>query len=181
MIGKKMEKAINGQINNEMYSAFLYMSMSLWSDQKGFKGISKWFMVQYHEEMVHAMKMLEFVQSRGGTVTLGAIKQPPTEWKSLLDAFEQTLKHEQFITKCINDLVALARSENDNAAEIFYQWYVTEQVEEEQNDTDIIQLLKMAGDSMQGIMMVNAQLSARGVTVPTDYSLGVTKQMKAAG
>jgi ferritin len=181
VIGKKLEKAINGQINNEMYSAYLYMAMSAHADSRGLKGFAKWFMVQYHEEMVHAMKMLEFVQSRNWEVKLGTIKEPPSSWKTPLEMFEKTLEHEQFITKCINDLVALARTEKDNAGEVFYQWYVTEQVEEEQNDNDIINMLKMAGDSMQGLMMVDAQLATRMVTVPTNFSLGVAKQMKAAG
>jgi ferritin len=179
MISKKMEKAINGQINNEMYSAYLYMAMSAHAANEGLKGFSHWFMVQYHEEMVHAMKMYEFVQSRGGTVELQAIKLPPKSWKSPMQMFQDTYKHEQFITTCINDLVALAREEKDNASEIFYQWYVTEQVEEEENDTEIIAMLKMAGDSSQGIMMVDAKVGARMTTVPTDFSLGVTAQMKA--
>ena len=181
MISKKMEQAINTQINNELYSAFLYMSMSAFSDSQGLKGFAKWFMTQYHEEMVHAMKMYEHVQARGGKIKLGAIKAPPTTWKSPQDMFEQTYKHEQFITKCINNLVALARTENDNASEIFYQWFVTEQVEEEENDTTIIAQLKLVDGNSNGLMMLDKDLSVRAVTVPTDFSLGVGKQMKAAG
>ena len=181
MIGKKMEKAINGQINNEMYSAYLYMAMSAHAQSTGLKGFANWFMVQYHEEMVHAMKMYEFLQSRGGTVRLQALKEPPSAWKSPLEMFEKTLEHEQFITGCINDLVDLARAEKDHAAEVFYQWYVTEQVEEENNDNEIIAQLKLVGDSPQGLMMVDAQLAARMTTVPTEFSKGVEKQMKAAG
>lgn len=180
MIGKKMEDAINVQITNEMYSAYLYMSMSAFSDSLGLKGFAKWFMVQYHEEMVHAMKMYEFVQARGGTVRLGQLKEPPCTWASPTDMFEQTYKHEQFITGCINNLVELARAEKDNASEIFYQWYVTEQVEEEENDTDILAQLKLIGDHVGGLMMLDKELGARMLTVPTDFSLGVSKQMKGA-
>jgi len=178
MIGKKMEKALNGQINNEMYSAYLYMAMSAHAAAEGLKGFANWFMVQFHEEMVHAMKFYEFVLARGGTVELQAIKQPPKSWKSPMQMFQDTYKHEQFITACINDLVALARKENDNASEVMLQWYVTEQVEEEENDTEIIGMLKMAGESTQGLMMIDAKLGARMTTVPTDYSKGVSAQMK---
>jgi ferritin len=181
MLSKKMEKALNGQINNEMYSAYLYMAMSADAAAKGLPGFANWFMVQYHEEMVHAMKFYEFVQSRGGTVKLQAIKEPAASWKTPMKMFEDTYTHEQFITKCINDLVALARSENDNATEIFLQWYVTEQVEEEENDTEILAKLKLVADSPQALMMVDGQLGARMATVPTDFSKGVAAQMKAAG
>jgi ferritin len=181
MISKKMEKAINGQINNEMYSAYLYMSMSGHCQNIGLKGFANWFMVQYHEEMLHAMKMYEFVQNRGGKVALAAIKQPPTEFTSPMDMFQKTYTHEQFITKCINDLVDLARSEKDHASEVFYQWYVTEQVEEENNDTEIIAKLKLINNNSQGLMMLDTELGARMTTVPVEFSKGVTAQMKAAG
>ncbi|MDD4623542.1 MAG: ferritin [Kiritimatiellae bacterium] len=180
MISKKMEEAINTQINNEMYSAYLYMAMSTYSDSIGLKGFAKWFMVQYHEEMVHAMKMYEFIQSRGGAVKLGALKKPPQTWKSPTDMFEQTYKHEQFITGCINDLVDLARAEKDKASEIFYQWYVTEQVEEEDNDTTILAQLSLIGDGKNGLRMLDKELGARAVNVPTDFSMGVSAQMKNA-
>ena len=181
MISKKIENAINTQITNELYSAFLYMSMSAFSDSLGLKGFAKWFMTQYHEEMVHAMKMYEFIQARGGIVKLDALKAPPTVWKSPTDMFEQTYKHEQFITKCINNLVELARAEKDNASEVFYQWYVTEQVEEEENDTTILSQLRLIDGNANGLMMLDKDLSARTVTVPTNFTLGVSKQMKAMG
>jgi len=179
MISKKIEKALNGQINNEMYSAYLYMSMSSHAMNVGLKGFANWFMVQYHEEMLHAMKMFEFITRRGGKVALGAIKEPPLEWKSPLDMFEKTLEHEQFITKCINDLTDLAIAEKDHASQVFLQWYVNEQVEEEENDHDIIAQLKLAKDNVQGIMMIDAQLAARMTTVPTDFSKGVEAALKA--
>ncbi len=180
MISKKMEDAINNQINNEMYSAYLYMAMAAYSDSIGLPGFAKWFMVQYHEEMAHAMKMYEYLQSRGGTVKLGAIKKPPQTWKSPADMFEQTYKHEQFITGCISDLMDLAQAEKDRASEIFYQWYVTEQVEEEENDTAILAKLKLIGNGTNGLLMLDNELGARAVAVPTDFSLGVNAQMKNA-
>jgi ferritin len=181
MISKKMEKALNGQINNEMYSAYLYMSMSAHANDVGLKGFANWFMVQYHEEMVHAMKLYEHVQSRGGKPKLLAIKEPPATFASAMDMFQKTLMHEQFITKCINDLMDLAIAEKDHASQTFLQWYVTEQVEEEENDNDIIAQLKLIGSDVQGLMMLDRELSTRMTTVPTEFSKGVEAQMKAGG
>src|SRR4030042_6020840 len=145
MIGKKMESALNEQVNKELYSAYLYMSMSSFSDRIGLKGFSNWFMVQYHEEMLHAMKIHEYIRRQGGKVKLLSIKEPPSEFESPLDMFEKTLDHERFITRSINDLVDLSISEKDHATHIFLQWYVTEQIEEEENENDIIAKLKLVG------------------------------------
>ncbi|MBD3241341.1 MAG: ferritin [Chitinivibrionales bacterium] len=181
MLSQKMQAALNGQVNKEMYSAYLYMAMSAHSAEVGLKGFANWLMVQYHEEMLHAMKIYEFVQARGGSVELQAIEQPPAEWKNPLDMFENVLKHEQFVTKSINDLVDLAREEHDHASDIFLQWYVTEQVEEEESANDIITQLKLTGDNPQGIMMIDKDLAQRMTTVPTDFSKGIEAAMKAAG
>lgn len=180
MLSDKMVSALNGQINNEMYSAFLYMAMSSHSADKGLKGMANWFMVQYHEEMLHAMKFYEYVQRQGARVKLGALNEPPSEWKSPMEMFEAVLKHEQFITKCINDLTDLAIEEKDHATQIFLQWYVTEQVEEEENDNDIIAQLKVIGDNTQGLMMLDRELGQRATAVPTDYSNGIEAAIKAA-
>jgi ferritin len=179
MLSKKIETALNGQVNNEVYSAYLYMAMSSHATNTGLKGFANWFMVQYHEEMLHAMKLFEYIQKKGGVALVGTIKQPPASWASPLDMFEQTYTHEQFITKCINDLSDLAVAEKDHATQVFLQWYVNEQVEEEQNDTDIIAQLKMIGDSKPALVMLDKDLSARMVTVPTDYSKGVEAAMRA--
>jgi ferritin len=181
MLNKKMEAAINGQINHEMYSAFLYMSMSAYSTLIGLKGFANWFMVQYHEEMLHAMKMYEYVLKQGGAVQLAAVKAPPATFKSTLDMFQKTLEHERFITKCINDLVDLAVKEKDHASHIFLQWYITEQIEEESNDNDILAKLALVGDDRNGLFMVDKDLAARITTVPTEYSKGVEAAMAAAG
>jgi ferritin len=165
MISKKMVQSLNKQINNEIYSAYLYLSMSSYTTHIGLKGAANWFMVQYQEEMVHAMKMYDYLNSLGEHAQLAAIAAPPTEFGTLLSMFEQTLKHEQFITKCINDLMDLAVKEKDHASQIFLQWYVTEQIEEEGNDNDIIAQLKLVGDSAQGLMMIDRDLATR-VFVP---------------
>ena len=183
MISKKMEKALNEQMSKEMYSAYLYMSMSSHSSYTGLKGFANWFMVQYHEEMLHAMKLYEYVSRQGGKAKVMTIKEPPSDFKSPLDMFEKTLAHEKFITKSINNLVDLAIAEKDHATQIFLQWYVTEQIEEEENDNDIIAKLKLVstgGEGNNGLFMIDKDLAARLTTVPTDYSKGVEAAMKGA-
>jgi ferritin len=118
-------------------------------------------MVQYQEEMVHAMRMYNYINDQGGQVKLIAIAQPPTEFTSPLDMFEKTLEHEKFITKCIGDLVNLAMEEKDHATNIFLQWFVTEQIEEEANDNEVIAKLKLAGESGSALLMIDRELAAR--------------------
>ncbi|HOI16853.1 MAG TPA: ferritin [Geobacteraceae bacterium] len=166
MISKKMVQTLNKQLNNELYSAYLYLSMSSFTTFIGLKGAANWFMVQYQEEMTHAMKFYDYLNSQGEHAQLAAIAAPPTEFGTLLSMFEQTLKHEQFITKCINDLMDQAVKEKDHATQIFLQWFVTEQIEEEGNDNDIIAQLKLVGDNTQGLMMVDRDLATRVFTPP---------------
>ena len=166
MISKKMEAALNEQLNKEMYSAYLYMSMSAYSTHIGLKGFANWFMVQYQEEMMHAMKFYNYINDQGGRVMLIAIDAPPTAFESPLDMFEKTLKHEQFVTKRINDLVDLAIKEKDHATNICLQWYVTEQIEEEANDNDVIAKLKLVGKKGDALLMLDKELAARVFTPP---------------
>ena len=179
MLSEKMTAALNGQVNKEMYSAYLYMAMSTHSNEMGLKGFANWFMVQYHEEMFHAMKLYEYISRQGGLPVLKAIAEPPAAFDSAMDMFEKTLAHEQFITASINDLMEIAIAEKDHATRIFLQWYVTEQVEEEENDNDIIAQLKLIGNHPQGLMMLDRDLAARATTVPTDFSKGVEAAAKA--
>ena len=166
MIDKEMEEAINRQINEEMYSAYLYMSMSAHFESAGLKGFANWMHVQYQEEMDHAMKFYRYLNERGGKVRLYAINEPPHDWKSPLDAFEQTLKHERHITKCINDLADLAEKKKDRATFNLLQWYIDEQVEEESNDEEIINQLKLIGKDGQGILMLDKELAQRTYIPP---------------
>ena len=176
MITQKMEEALNGQVNKELYSAYLYMAMSAHCDSIGLKGFANWFMVQYHEEMFHTMKIYEYIQRQGGKVKLMAVQQPPSEWESPLKLFQKTLEHEKFITQSIHELVDLAIQEKDHATHIFLQWYVTEQVEEEENDNDILAKLNLVNagpGGNNGLFMIDKELAARTTTVPTDFSKGV--------
>jgi ferritin len=181
MITEKMTQALNEQVNREMYSAYLYMSMSAHCNQVGLKGFANWFMVQYHEEMLHAMKIYEYIQRQGAPIALAAIQAPPAAYESPLDLFTKTLAHEQFITRSINDLMELAIAEKDHASQIFLEWYVNEQVEEEENDNDIIAQLNLIKDNPQGLMMLDRELAGRVTTVPTDFSKGVEAAMATAG
>jgi len=166
MISEKMVNALNEQINKEIYSAYLYMSMSAYSTFIGLKGFANWFMVQYQEEMTHAMKIYDYVNDQGTQVKLMAISQPPTDFESPLDMFEKTLDHEKFVTKSINGLVDLAIEEKDHATNIFLQWFVTEQIEEEGNDNDIIAKLKLVGSEGNGLFMLDKELAQRVFTPP---------------
>lgn len=161
MIGKKMEKAINEQINKEIYSAYLYLSMSAYSANIGLPGFSHWFKMQYKEELAHAEKFFGYLLEQGNAVKLEAIAQPPAEFKSPTALFEQSLKHEQFVTKSIYSLVDLAIAEKDHASNQFLQWYVAEQVEEEAHASEILTKLQMVGDKNQGLLMLDAQLAGR--------------------
>lgn len=161
MLSKKMEEALNEQINKEMYSAYLYMAMSAHSTNIGLPGFANWFMVQYKEEMDHAMKIYNYINDQGGRVKLKAIDEPPSEFEDAMDMFNKTLKHEQFITKSINELVDLAIKEKDHATQIFLQWFVTEQIEEEGNDNDIIAKLKFADKEGNGLFMIDKELGTR--------------------
>jgi ferritin len=182
MISKKMESALNEQINKEMYSAYLYMAMSADATNKGLDGFARWFMVQYHEEMFHAMKFYEYVNDQGGKVALQAIQEPPAEFSGVQEMFEKTLEHEQFVTKSINELVDLAITEKDHATHHFLNWYVEEQVEEEKNDHDILAKLAMLSDDKKGhgLYMLDKELGARGLGIPSDFSVeGFTKGVES--
>lgn len=172
MLSERITEALNKQISNEIYSAYLYLSMSAHSTFIGLKGFANWFMVQYQEEMVHAMKIYDYIHAQGGQVKLMAVAQPPTEFGSPLEMFEKTLEHEKFVTKCINDLIDLAIEEKDHASNIFLQWFVTEQIEEEANDNEIISKLKLVGKEVNGLFMIDKELAARVFTPPATSKAG---------
>ncbi len=166
MIGTKMQKALNGQVNAELYSAYLYLSMAAHFESTNFSGMANWMRIQVQEEQFHAMKLFNYILERGGKVTLGPIEAPPNDWDSPLAVFEATLKHEQKVTGLINDLVYLAREEKDNASEIFLQWFVNEQVEEEDNASTIVGQLELIKDSPEALFMMDKDLSQRIFTPP---------------
>lgn len=161
MISEKMQKALNDQIQAEMSSSYLYLSMSACFHGVIMDGMAHWMSVQAKEENGHAMKMFGYLIERGGKVELQAIEKPKTTWASPLEAFKDTYKHEQYITSRINDLVKLAYDEGDVATLIFLQWFVTEQVEEEANASKIVAMLEMIGESKNGLFMLDHNLGKR--------------------
>ena len=164
MLNKKLEEALNAQINAEFWSAYLYLSMSSDMSDKGMAGVANWFAIQFKEEQDHAMKFFNYVISRGGKVTLKPIEKVDTEWKSPLAAFEQTLQHEEKVTSLINDLYALAEQEKDYATQSMLKWFIDEQVEEEENAKAIIDTLKLIGDNGYGLYQLDKELATRVYT-----------------
>ncbi len=160
-ISKKMEDAINKQINAEMYSAYLYQSMSAYCETVGMKGFANWMNVQAKEEMTHAMKFYNYILERGGKVVLQAIDAPKIDWKNLIEVFEDVYSHEQHVTSLINNLVDLATEEKDHATVNMLQWFIAEQVEEEANADEILQQLKMTDGKGPALFMIDKDLKAR--------------------
>ena len=165
MIDERMQNAFNKQINAELYSAYLYLSMAAYSQAINLPGFANWMRVQEQEERFHALKMYDYVISRGGRVVLDKIDAPPVEWASPLAMFEAVAAHEAKVTGLINDLMNVAIEQKDHAAAQFLQWYVNEQVEEESNDAKIVGDLKRAGDTASLIFMLDRELATR-VYVP---------------
>jgi len=161
MLGKKIEKAFNEQINAELYSAYMYLSMAAWFDDQGLPGMSHWMRMQAKEEDIHGMKFFDFICERAGRVSLTAIETPPSEWKSPLDVFEAAYAHEQVVTGLINDLMDLAISEKDHASVTFLNWFVDEQVEEEATALDIVGQLKLGGDTKSVLFLLDRELGQR--------------------
>jgi ferritin len=166
MMNPKIQEAFNRQLNAELYSSYLYLSMSAYFESLSLRGFANWMRCQAQEELVHAMKFFSFINERGGKVTLVGIETPTTSWDTPLHVFEDTYRHEQKVTALINGLVDLALAEKDHAANAFLQWFVTEQVEEESSADAVVQQLKLAGDAGGGLFMIDRELAARVFTMP---------------
>lgn len=166
MIKDKIQGAINKQINAELYSSYLYLSMSSYFESINLKGCANWMRVQTQEELVHVMKFYDHLIERGGKVILSAIESPPTEWTSPLAVFEHAYQHEQKVTGLINDLVDLAVAEKDHASNNFLQWFVSEQVEEEASADEVVQKIKLMGDAPGGLFIIDRELAQRVFTPP---------------
>ena len=167
MVSKKMEYALNEQINSELYSAYLYLSMVAYFESMNLPGFANWMRIQVQEESMHVMKIYDFVNERNGRIILKSIAEPPAEWKSPLAAFEAAYKHEQLVTGRINDLVNLAIEEKDHATNTFLQWFVNEQVEEESSVNKVVQKLKMMDNAPGGQFPIDRELGQRVFTPPT--------------
>ena len=166
MISKKLAKAINDQINAELWSGYLYLSMSQDIYAKGYKGIAHWFKVQFLEEQAHAAIMINYLHAQDEKVILAPIAKVQTEWDSVLAAFEDTLEHEKKVTAMINNLCDIADKDHDRAAGNFLAWFIDEQVEEEENARDLVRQAQMIGDHIGGMIMLDKELGARQYHTP---------------
>ena len=161
MLSKTLEKALNEQINNEYYSAFLYLSMASHFENINMLGMANWMRMQYEEEIMHAMKIFDMIIGMEGQVVLKQVDSPPTEFDSVLSVFEQTLDHERNVTKMINDIYSIARKESNYAVQSALQWFIDEQVEEEKSVLEIVNQLKMIGDETTSLLMLDSKLGSR--------------------
>jgi ferritin len=161
MLTEKMQTALNGQLNAELYSSYLYLSMNAYFKSVNLDGFANWMHYQAQEELEHSLKFYDFIIQRGGKVQLQQIEAPPGEWSSPLAVFEATLEHEQKVTGLINDLVDVAHEERDHASNIFLQWFVSEQVEEEENVGGVLEQLKLMGDAKGALFMIDRELAKR--------------------
>jgi len=166
MINKKMEDQINYQINRELYSEYLYLSMAAYLENIGLPGMANFMIVQGQEERFHAMKFYKYLNERGGKVVLDSIEQPPVKFNSPLAVFEESLSHEGLVTSLINKLMDLAIEVNDHASKSFLNWYVDEQVEEEANFQGLIDQLKLIDGKGNGMLMLDKELATRVFTPP---------------
>jgi ferritin len=160
-MNKKIEEAFNAHLNAELYSSYLYLSMANYFAAENLDGMAQWMRIQTDEEREHGMKFLDFINQRGGRVILEQIDKPKIEWGSASEAFQEAYAHECLISSKINDLVNLATQEGDHAATTFLQWFVSEQVEEEATALSIVERLKMIGENMMGLIMMDQQLGQR--------------------
>jgi ferritin len=167
MLDQRMQDAFNSQINWEFYSAYLYLSMASEFAEMGMSGGQNWMTVQYQEEIAHARIMFSYVLTRGGRVLLEAIEQPQTEWPGGLEMFKEALAHEEKVTARIHDMASLALELKDHATYNFLQWFIGEQVEEEESAMDMVNKFKLAGDTPAGLYQLDKELAARVYNVPT--------------
>jgi len=161
MLSSAVQDAMNQQVNAELYSAYLYLSMAANFEGENLRGMAHWMQVQAKEEVSHALKFFKHIAERGGRVTLTAIAAPLTKWDSPRAVFEQVYEHECHVSSLINKLAELAAAEKDHASGVFLQWFINEQVEEEANASEILHQLKMVGDSKQGLYLLDRHLAQR--------------------
>ena len=161
MLNPKIEEAFNRQLNAELFSSYLYLSMAAYFESQNLKGMAHWMRIQVQEENLHGMKFFDFINERGGRVTLTEIAAPQVEWTSPVAAFQAAYEHECKVSGLINELADLALSEKDHAANAFLQWFITEQVEEEASVLEITEQLKLAGDQGSLLLMLDRELGQR--------------------
>ena len=163
MLSDKLEKALNNQLNSELYAAHLYLSMAAYFETETLPGFVHWMKVQYQEEIAHAMRIFDYLNARNSRVVLHSIDQPPTEFESVRDAMEMALEHEKIVTRMIEDLYREARAQEDYATHVLLEWFIEEQVEEEKATLEIVEHLGRIGDDGTGLLIMDARLASRTV------------------
>ena len=171
MISAKLHNAINAQINAELWSAYLYLAMSLDAEAKGYKGVANWFYIQFQEEQAHARIFMNYLNSRDAKVELKPIEAVPTSWNTVLDMFKQTLEHEKKVTSLINNLAAIANEDRDYASVNRLNWFIDEQVEEEESAREMIGTVGAVEDNKYGMYMLDKELAARVYNVPSPLAV----------
>jgi ferritin len=171
MLSEKMTEALNGQANRELYSSYLYLSMSAYFESINMKGLASWMRVQAGEELVHTMKMYDYVISSGGRARMLAVEEPRFTWESPLEAFQQVWDHERAVTGLIKALVGVAEAEKDQATRSFLQWYIDEQVEEEESSDMVLKKVQAAGDDKAALRAVDKELDERKFKFPHGYNI----------
>lgn len=166
MLSPKVEEALNKQLNEELFSAYLYQSMAAYFEASGLDGMASWMDVQKDEEMFHARKFYDYINERSGRVRLQALAAPKIDWEGPKDIFSDALAHEQHITRCITDLYYLARDERDPMTEVFLQWFITEQAEEEDSVQKVLDKLELVKEARNGIFLMDRELSKRATLAP---------------
>ena len=172
MIKQKVQGKLNYQLNRELYSSYLYLSMSAYFESVNLKGFANWMRVQAEEELMHALKFYDYIAEMGGRITLSSIEEPSSEWGSPLKVFQHVYEHEQKVTGLIHDLVSLAISEKDQATNSFLQWFVKEQVEEEESASEVVEKIKLAGDATDSLSKLDSELGQRVFTPPASKKGG---------
>lgn len=167
MLSQKLHNAINAQVNAELWSAYLYLAMSLDAEAKGYKGVANWFYIQFQEEQAHARIFMNYLNSRDAKVELLPIEAVPATWDSVLDMFRQTLEHEKKVTSLIQNLVAIAKEDRDYASENRLIWFIDEQIEEEETAREMIFNLEAVEDNRYGMYMLDKELAARVFNIPS--------------
>ena len=167
MLSQKLHEAINAQINAELWSAYLYLAMSMDAEAKGYKGVANWFYVQFQEEQAHARIFMNYLNSRDAKVTLLPIEEVPATWNSVLDMYKQTLEHEKKVTSLINNLAYIANEDRDFASINRLNWFIDEQVEEEESAREMISTVEAVKDNKYGMYMLDKELAARVYNVPS--------------
>jgi len=170
MVSKNVEKALNDQIKKEEHSSRIYLSMASWCERNGYPGASDFLYVQTEEERLHMLKLVHYLNDRGGNVVVDSLEAPASSWDSLLDVFENVLKHEEFISASINELYAICVKEGDFTSANYLQWYISEQIEEENTARSILDQINLAGAQQGGLFMVDKELATLSATKKSELS-----------